>query len=72
MPANRTCAMRYRPEMPPALTGDSGMRLLAPAIVFSAIAVGATAVAAVMMLASFALLLAINLLQRWTQRHHSA
>ena len=38
--------MRYRPEMPPALTGDSGMRLLAPAIVFSAIAVGATAVAA--------------------------
>jgi sulfate/thiosulfate transport system permease protein len=33
---------------------------------------GATAIAAVMMLASFVLLLAINLLQRWTQHHHTA
>ena len=33
---------------------------------------GATAVAAVMLAASFALLLAINLLQRWAQRRHAA
>jgi sulfate transport system permease protein len=33
---------------------------------------GATAIAAVIMVASFVLLLAINLLQRWTQRHHVA
>jgi len=33
---------------------------------------GATAVAAVMLVASFALLLAINLLQRWAQRRHAA
>ena len=33
---------------------------------------GATAVAAVMLVASFALLLAINVLQRWAQRRHAA
>jgi sulfate/thiosulfate transport system permease protein len=32
---------------------------------------GATALAVVMLVASFALLLAINLLQRWTRRHHA-
>jgi sulfate transport system permease protein len=32
---------------------------------------GATAIAVVMLVASFSLLLAINLLQRWTRRHQA-